>query len=137
MAGQTNLMILIDTSAWIEFDRATESPADLKLATHLEAGATVAATEPVLMELLAGARSETDAARLRRLMLSNEWLPVSLSDYESAASIYRQCRYAGLEPGGTVDCLIAAVALRADAAILAADRHFGDIAQVVPLQLDL
>lgn len=129
-------MILIDTSAWIEYDRATESPADLQLTAHLEAGVPVAATEPVLMEVLAGARSEPDALRLRRLMFSNDWLQVAPSDYESAASVYRRCSGAGLEPGGAVDCLIAAVALRSDATLLAADRDFENIARVVPLRLE-
>lgn len=129
-------MILADTSAWIEYDRATESAVDLRLTARLESGDPVAATEPVLMEVLAGARSDQDAGRLRRLLVSNDWLPVYPRDFDSAATIYRACRQAGLEPGGTTDCLIAAVALRTDVAVLAADGDFASIAKVVALRLD-
>lgn len=49
-------MILVDTSAWIEFDRATGSPVDLRLTQLIRDTDDVAVTEPVIMELLAGAR---------------------------------------------------------------------------------
>jgi len=129
-------MILIDTSAWIEYDRATESETDARVTALIESGSPFASTEPVLMELLAGARNDFDAARLRRLLVSNSWFSVASFDFDSAAVIYRACRRAGFHPGGTTDCLIAAVALRSDVAVLAADRDFDRIASVVPLQLD-
>jgi len=129
-------MILIDTSAWIEFDRATESEIDGRITSLIASGSPFASTEPVLMELLAGAQNDFDAARLRRLLMSNRWYSVAASDFESAAFIYRACRRAGLHPRDTTDCLIAAIALRSDLVVLAADRDFARIASVVPLQLD-
>lgn len=129
-------MILVDTSAWVEFDRETGSPLDLRLTSLVESESPIASTEPVLMELLAGARSDTDAARLRRLLVSNVWYSVRFSDYDAAAAIYRMCRRAGLEPGGSIDCLIAAVALRSNVPVLASDGDFAQIARVVPLRLD-
>jgi predicted nucleic acid-binding protein len=59
-------MILVDTSAWIEFLRATGSPAHLRVRAALESGLELASTDAVLMELLAGARDEGDRERLRR-----------------------------------------------------------------------
>lgn len=130
-------MILVDSSAWIALDRADESPADVALTNlvrwHPE---LIAATEPVLMEVLAGARSEEKAERLRHVMTSFGWFPCDpAADFEGAAKLYRMCRAAGITPRGTTDCLIAVVALRLDAEVLAADRDFEQIARVVPLRL--
>ena len=43
-------MILVDTSAWVEFDRATASPFDRRVAELITLDAQVAVTEPVVME---------------------------------------------------------------------------------------
>lgn len=52
-------MILADTSAWVEYDRATDSTADLRLAELIATDGPLMVTEPVLMEVLAGARRFT------------------------------------------------------------------------------
>ncbi len=96
----------------------------------------VAATEPVLMEVLAGARTDADADRLRHMLMSLTWLSCDpVSDFEAAARIYRQCRAGGVTPRSLADCLIAAIALRTDAELLASDRDFEQMASVVPLRL--
>jgi predicted nucleic acid-binding protein len=130
-------VILADTSAWIEFDGATGSPAHRRLAERIRSGDPVAVTEPVLMEVMAGARSDQQAERLRRMLVAFEWLPFDpIADFEGAAKIYRSCRAAGITPRGMVDCMIANVAMRTGAALLAADRDFEAMADVLPLRLD-
>lgn len=47
-------MILADASAWVEYDRASGSAADERLAELIAADGPLAVTEPVLMEVLAG-----------------------------------------------------------------------------------
>jgi len=80
-------LILVDTSAWIEFLRATGHAADLRLRGLIDRD-ELATTEPVVMELLAGAADESQAVRLRRLVLRAELLPVDgLSDFEKAAAL--------------------------------------------------
>lgn len=130
-------MILADTSAWVEFDRATGGAVDLRL-THLIAETDeVAVTEPVLMEVLAGARDELRASDLRRLLLGFPLLGFdAVADFEAAARIYRMCRASGVTPRGLIDCMIAAVALRHDAALLAQDADLRRIAAVVGVRLD-
>ncbi len=93
-------MILADTSAWIEYDRATGSPADERLTELIRAGGSeLAATEPVLMEVLAGARDDRAHAQLRRLLTAFAWLPVDgVTDFEGAERVYRACRRAGITP---------------------------------------
>lgn len=130
-------MILVDTSAWVEFDRATGSPVDLRLTTLIASDGPITVTEPVVMELLAGARSDEREADLRRLLLRFELLPLEAAvDFEAAARIYRSCRRAGTTPRGMVDCLIAAVAHRRGATLLAQDVDLQRVAQVMGIGWD-
>ena len=130
-------MILVDTSAWIDFDRAASTPADQILTEQIrQGGEGIATTELVLGEVLAGARSESDAQRLRRLLHSFGWISCEpVADFEGAAKIYRACRAAGITPRGLIDCAVASIAIRSGAELLAADRDFEAIATVVPLRL--
>jgi len=129
-------VILVETSAWVEFDRATGSPVDRTLTELIASQADIAVTEPVLMEVLAGARDEAAWSQLRRLLTSFSWLPAETPvDFEGAARVYRTCRVAGLTPRGLVDCMIASIALRTDSEILAADHDFTAMANVLPLRV--
>ncbi len=83
---------------------------------------SLAVTEPVLMEVLQGARDDARERELRLLLLSFELLPYASSvDFEVAASLYRAGRAAGITPRGAVDCMIVAVAYRAGATLLSGD----------------
>lgn len=130
-------MILVDTSAWIEFDRATGSAIDLRLTQLIADTDDVAVTEPVIMEVVAGARDDRREHDLRRLMSSFPLLRLdAVVDFDSAARIYRICRRTGVTPRGMIDCLIASVAMRHEASVLAADVDFARLAEVVGLPLD-
>ena len=63
-------MILVDSSAWIEFQRATGSPADLRLKAAIEADEPLAVVGLIFLEVLAGARDEQQAKSLNRLLSS-------------------------------------------------------------------
>jgi hypothetical protein len=130
-------VILADTSAWVEFDRATGSAADRRVAELIATGGPLVVTEPVLMEVLAGARSDAREVDLRRLLLSFGFVPFdAVTDFEAAASIYRRCRQAGVTPRGMVDCLIAAIAYRRGAALLSWDIDMERVAEVIGVHLD-
>jgi predicted nucleic acid-binding protein len=130
-------VILADTSAWVEYDRGTDSVADRRLTELVEADGPIAVTEPVIMEVLAGARDDRREADLRRLLLRFELLRFeTVSDFDGAARIYRRCRAAGVTPRGMVDCMIAAVAWRRDATLLAHDADIERVARVVGIEID-
>jgi predicted nucleic acid-binding protein len=130
-------VILADTSAWVEFDRATGSPADLRLADLISRDGDLAVTEPVVAEIAAGARTNEREAALRRLLARCVLLPFdSVTDFDGAVRIYRRCRQAGITPRGLLDCMIAAVALRHGSAVLAHDTDMARIADIMPLRLD-
>ncbi len=125
-------MILVDTSAWVEFDRATGSLVDARLTDLIAHTDEIAVTEPVTMEVLAGARSDQREQELRRLMGRFELLRFDAGvDFDAAARIYRMCRRSGVTPRGMVDCMIAAVALRNGASLLAADEDLDRVAGVM------
>lgn len=130
-------MILADTSAWIEFDRATGSTVDTRLTELIASTDEVAVTEPVIMELLAGARDDHRENDLRRLMQRFALLRFdSTIDFDAATRIYRTCRHAGVTPRGMVDCMIAAVALRHAARLLAADTDLDRVANVMGIPME-
>lgn len=129
-------MILVDTSAWVEFDRASGSRIDEQLTHLISTGADIGVTEPVLMEMLAGARSEQANASIRHLLTSFGWIPADAqTDFEAASRVYALCRRSGVTPRGLIDCMIAAIALRSDSSILAVDGDFDRIASVVPVRI--
>lgn len=130
-------MILADTSAWVEYDRATGSPVDRRLTELIDTAGPVAITDPVLMEVLAGARDEKREADLRRLLQSFELLSFdAVTDFDGAVKIYRRCRAAGVTPRGMLDCMIAAVAWRRGATLLAYDVDMDRVARVIEIELD-
>jgi hypothetical protein len=129
-------VILVDTSAWVEFLRATGSGAHRHLRSALEGNAQLAFTDVILMEILAGARDDRDRDRLRRLLYGLEFLGVEgPADHERAAELYRACRRGGETPRKLTDCLIAAVAIRNEAELLCEDSDFETIARHAPLRL--
>jgi hypothetical protein len=127
-------VILIDTSAWVEFLRDTGSHVCNRVDALL--AEEIATCDPIRMEVLAGARDERHVRRLRRLLARAAALPTEPGDYERAASIYRHCRREGETVRKLIDCLIAAVAIRADVAILHRDADFDVIARHTELEVD-
>ena len=130
-------MILADTSAWVEYDRATGSTVDRRLDELIAAEGAIAVTEPIVMEVLAGARSDAREADLRRLLMRFELLRFDVAaDFDGAVRIYRRCREAGVTPRGLIDCMIAAVAAREGAAMLAYDADMDRVAGVIGIARD-
>jgi predicted nucleic acid-binding protein len=130
-------LILADTSAWVEYDRATRSAVDRRVTGLIRHDGPLVVTEPVLMQVMAGARDDTREQALRRLLLRFELLAFDAAvDFDAAARIYRRCRRAGVTPRGMVDCLIASVARRNEATLLAQDVALSSVAKVVGIQLD-
>jgi len=120
-------MILIDTSAWVEFLRDTGTPVCDEVDGLL--AHNVATCDAVRMEVLAGARDESHLRGLRGLLARATTLPTEPSDYEMAAAMYRSCRLRGETVRKLIDCLIGAVAVRHGTAVLHADTDFATLAR--------
>ena len=121
------MAILADTSMWVDHLRDTDTP----LGQALAAGSSVAYTEPVLMEVLMGARNDSEWRTLRRFMTGAELIPFeSIADFEGAARINRQGRANGITLS-KFDCLILAVAKRTSAALMTRDRRQAELARLI------
>jgi predicted nucleic acid-binding protein len=129
-------MILVDTSAWIEYFRATGSPAAVQVRHLLSDHANqVAMCEPVAMEILSGATDGSAHVNLEQLVNGLPSLSVDIAiDFRVAAGIYRTARRAGRTVRSLNDCLIAAVAIRHGARIVHRDADFEVIAAMTSLE---
>lgn len=126
-------MILVDTSAWIEFLRDTGSPVCERVDGLV--GGEMATCDPVRMEVLAGARDDGHLRELRGLLARATVIDVGATHYEEAAILFRTCRARGETVRRLIDCLIAAAAIAADVPILHADADFEVLARHTALQL--
>jgi hypothetical protein len=130
-------MYLVDSSAWIEYLRRTGSRADEQVTELVERKSPVAGvTEPVIMELLSGARDPADFRKLRRLTTAMPLYRVDpVCDYTEAAALYKVLRGAGVTIRSITDCLIAAIAWRREATLVHADVDFDRIAARYPVHV--
>jgi predicted nucleic acid-binding protein len=112
-------------------------PVDRRLTELIAANRSVAVTEPVIMEVLAGARSDAREADLRRLLLRFHLYHFdAAADFDGAVRIYRRCRQSGITPRGLIGCMIAAVAWRQQATLLACDADLDRVARVIGIEMD-
>jgi predicted nucleic acid-binding protein len=126
-------LILIDTSAWVEFLRDTGSPV-CEAVDKLLAG-DIAICDPVRMEVLAGARTAQHLQELRGLLARASVIPTEPTDFETAAALYRTCHQRGRIVRHLIDCLIAAVAIRADTPLLHLDTDFDALVEHTALRV--
>ena len=124
-------MVLVDTSVWVEFFRRP-SRIDLPAVVDFD---EVVTCLPVLQEVLQGFREEAAFALARDSMLALPMVeaPLRQEVFEEAVLLYRRARAAGFTVRSSVDCLIAACALRNGLTVLHRDRDFGRLARVSPL----
>lgn len=121
------MTILADTCMWVDHLREPVST----LGRALAVGESISYTEPILMEVLMGARTDTEWRRLRRFIGGANLLPFeSIADFEAGARINRRGRANGLSVG-KIDCLIVAVAKRTGAALMTRDRRQAQLARLV------
>ena len=128
-------MILVDTSAWVDYLRDQRTVAAKALTALIEQGAELATTEPVIMELLAGGDTPVRAEALERLANGLPLLGIDPRlDFRTAAGLYAAARREGRTIRSLVDCLIACVAVRHDVPLLHKDVDYDLIADISPLR---
>jgi len=123
---------LVDTSVWIEVFRRGRS---LELAAVVPFEDVVTCL-PVIQEVLQGFADEGAYRLARDAMFA---LPIVESPLRGdvvveAVGLYRAARRRGLTVRSSVDCLIAACALRHDLEVLHRDRDFPALARVSTLR---
>ena len=126
------MRVLIDTSAWIEYLRATGSAAAVEVRRLLTSDTEIVVCEPIAMEILSGAVRADSYAKLQRLVDGLPSLKLDDTiDFRSAAAIFRNAR---LSIRNVNDCLIAALAIRHDVELVHSDADYDVIAGITPLK---
>jgi len=129
-------MILIDTTVWIDFFRGTDSPEKRTLEHLLQKGTMVAITDIILTEILRGIPHDKEYQMVKRQLNSFPCLTAKAPrTFVHAADLYRRCRKKGVTIRSTVDCLIAAVCLEHETALLHHDSDFTQLAKHTGLKI--
>jgi len=123
---------LVDTSAWVQVFRR-QDPLDLSAVVPMD---DVVTCLPVLQEVLQGFREERSFRLAREAMFAFPCVesPLTSATVEEAVSLYRSARRQGLTIRSSIDCLIAACALRHDLEVLHSDRDFSSLSRVSALR---
>jgi len=126
-------VILVDTSIWIELFRKG-STFDLEAIVDLD---EVVTCLTIIQEVLQGFDDQGAYTVVREAMLSFPIVesPLGVEVFDEAVDLYRSARRAGLTIRSSVDCLIAACALRNSLTVLHLDRDFDSLARIHPLQV--
>lgn len=123
---------LIDSSLWVDFTRS-KSPTALKqhILPFLQ-DERACLCESVAFEVLRHATA-AECVQLESWFSTFPLLPTPATLWRDAADLGRRCRQNGHTPG-SLDLLIAALALHHDAELVSFDADFLHIAKVVPLR---
>jgi predicted nucleic acid-binding protein len=126
-------VVLVDTSVWIEFFRAG-SRLDLRALAQED---EIVTCLPVVQEVLQGFGDEGAHRKARAALLSFPIVeaPLNTEVFLEAVDIYRWARRSGVTVRSSVDCLIAACALRHDIEVWHLDRDFDALSRVTPLRV--
>jgi predicted nucleic acid-binding protein len=124
-------MVLIDSSVWIATFRR-DRPLNLTDVVDFD---DVVTCLPVIQEVLQGFRDEGAYRKTRLAMLSLPIVdaPLEQAVFDVAVDLYRQARRAGVTVRSSVDCLIAASAIRHGLTLLHRDRDYTALARISAL----
>jgi len=131
------MTLLVDTSVWslaFRRDSPPDSPEVAELREALAGSDSVVTTGVIVLELLRGFPPAEVRQRLRERLERIPWLEPSRADYVAAAGLSNTCRPAGVQLG-TVDAVIAQLAIAHHATLLTADRDFVVASAHIPLRV--
>jgi predicted nucleic acid-binding protein len=124
-------VLLVDTSVWIELFRRppTIGPDSFPLDDAVTC-------LPIVQEVLQGFRDEHAFRIARDAMFALPIVesPMERSVFEEAVQLYRTARRRGLTVRSSVDCLIAACAIRHSLTVLHTDRDYTSLSRISPLR---
>jgi hypothetical protein len=129
--------ILVDTSVWslaLRRDQPSDVPEVRRLRTALEHSEQLFCTGLILQEILQGITGpKARTAITERLQLLPMLVP-DHADHVRAADLHGTARRRGLQIG-TIDALLAQLAIRHDLALLTTDGDFRRLAAISSLRL--
>lgn len=118
------MMVLVDTTVWIDFFSANLTPQVEALEKLIAEREDICLCGVILTEILQGIRDDAEFKKTKNLLANLVFLPMPYSAYLSSAEIYRGLRRKGITIRKSVDCMIAAVAIENDIPLLHNDKDF-------------
>jgi predicted nucleic acid-binding protein len=129
--------LLVDTSVWslaLRRGAPPDVPEVRALRDALAGGEIVATTGLILQELLQGVVPERARTQITETFAALEYLAPSREDHVAAAGVRNALRSAGVQVG-TIDALIAHLAIARGHTLLTTDKDFRAASSHVSLQL--
>jgi hypothetical protein len=120
-------MILVDTSVWIDFFTNRPSLQAEYLAQVIKQQQELCICGVILTEILQGIKNPREHEQVNDLLSSLGFFDMDKSIFILAADIYRSLRSRGITIRKTLDCMIAAVAIKYKVPLLHHDRDFEPI----------
>ena len=118
------MMVLVDTTVWIDFFSARSYPHVKALENIILNKEDICLCGVILAEVLQGIKEDSEFNRTRDLLANLLFLPMQYSTFLRSAEIYRNLRRKGITIRKPVDCMIAAVAIENDISLLHKDKDF-------------
>ncbi len=103
------MMILVDTTVWIDFFAARSLPHVVALETIIKRRENICICGIILAEVLQGIRQDTEFRKTRDLFNTLILLPMPYTVFLRSADIYRKLRKIGITIRKPLDCMIASV----------------------------
>jgi len=125
-------MILVDTSVWIETLR-DRSGKIVQIFRDRIGDDICVLTRFTQLELLQGARNETEWKTLDKYLSTQYYIEASEDTWREAARIYFDLRRKGTTINSPIDCCISQIAIESGALLLHRDQDFPKIARIRPL----
>ena len=127
------MLVLVDSSCWVEYLRVSGDRQVRQTINGWLTGKRIAICAPVLAEVLRGVR-KPDVRRVERTLGSLHYLETLEQDWREVVRCARALSdRAQHEP--LIDLVVALVAHRNDAELAHRDRHYEAIAEVVPVRV--
>ena len=125
-------MYLVDTSVWLDFFRNRSTQAVTQFEEILDNNLPFGITSVIYQEVLQGADSQRDFSKLQNYLATQKFYhPLDpILSYEQAAGLYLTCRRQGITIRGSIDCLIAQIAIEHNLHLLHNDRDFTQMATI-------
>ncbi len=118
------MMVLIDTTVWIDFFAGRQLPHVAALERLIKDKEDICICGIILAEVLHGIWQESEFRKTKDLFNVMIFLPMPYSVFLGGAEIYRTLRRKGITIRNSVDCMIASVAIENDIMLLHNDRDF-------------
>lgn len=126
-AEQPIMMVLVDTTVWIDLFSAQPAGHVVSLENLILEREDICVCGIILTEVLQGIRRDSEYRETKDLFGHLIFLPMHYSVFLRAAEIYRKLRRSGITIRRSLDCIIASVAIENDIPLLHNDKDFSFI----------